>query len=140
MALIKTELNKNQVVNKINSFIEAFQTWCNNPEGPTTQNLEKFLTPNFQLFSDGELKYRDLKEYLQRLNGFREKYSQVEINGPFDEPLVIDNQAVITYEMVRFSEEEGEVHLYTMAIVTLQGEKISKWVQVTHYKDMDIDY
>ena len=137
MVVVKTELNKNQALAKINGFMDAFQTWCSNPESPTIQDLEKFLTTNFQLFSNGELKYRDLNEYLVRINGLRDKYSQLEVNGPFDEPLLADNQAVICYDINLFSEEDGEVHLCTMAIVTFQGDKIAKWVQVTHNRDQD---
>ncbi len=131
MATVKTpSVNKNQALTILSDFLAQTQKWCNQPNAPATSDLETYLVRNFQFSSNGEVVGRSLSDYLNRITRFRQKYSHFDIVGPFEEPVVTDNKVALQYEVELTAHDGQTSHVYIMAFATLEGNKVSKWVQV----------
>jgi hypothetical protein len=127
-------ISKNQILALLNDFLQQFQNWCNLPNEPTAADLEKVLSRNFQISSNGEIRSKNLTDYLNRLNKLRKKYSHFEITGPLEEPLIFEDKVFLHYE-VELQERSGQKkQIYIMALGTLENNKFSKWMQVSHEK------
>jgi hypothetical protein len=135
MAMTKTTvLTKNQAAELVSSFLNEFQTWCNQTHDPKPAQLEHFITSNFQLSSNGQIKVKNPNEYLSRIEKFRKRYSHIEFSDIFEEPLVNDNKIVIHYEVTLNARNGEKKQVYIMAIATVEDNKFSKWVQAAHEK------
>lgn len=130
MASVKTS---NQVLSVINTFFEVFQKWCNQPNNPTPADLDKFLSPHFELISNGEVMVSGLSNYLERIKKIRSKCAHVDLIGPL-EPVVFEDRVVLQYELDMRTHDGQPQQVFVMAVATVVDNKISQWIQVTHAK------
>lgn len=137
MAITKTmPLNKAQALSFLNELLSNLSNWCNqeNP-APRINDLEKFLAKNFELVSNDVSLVKGIDKYLQRLEHLRSKYETFEIIGPLEEPLLCDNKIICYYDL-NLGFADGETRdVCIMAIATIENNKVTRWVQVTHDKD-----
>lgn len=128
-------LDKTQARQALHGFLELFQTLCNTTDSLKPSELEKYLTQNTELSSNGKIVCHNVKEYLSRIEKYRKKYSHIEIKILMKEPLIAEHNAIINYS-ARMTGRAGEnVELNIMAIAKINDEgKISNWTQVVHEK------
>lgn len=130
--------DKNKVLNVINDFFKQFQIWFNRSSGaPSTTDFEKCFSKNLQMFDNGQLVIRGAANYADRLQKFQKKYSDFKISEPLEEPLVCGNQAVFYYRLDLTTHNGQHKQVYIMGLFTIEDDKISRWVEVTHEKDSE---
>lgn len=135
MVLTKeTTLDKNESKQLIQHFFELFQNWCNQSSLPSKEELEKYLTDNFQLISNDKLICKDCSDYAQRLGGIQNKYSHLSLSKFLEEPLICGDKMVVRYN-VDFTLKDGQKgQINVMAITKIQDKKFSSWTEVMHEK------
>lgn len=128
-------LDKTRARQILHGFLELFQTLCNTSDTLKTSELDKYLTHNTRLSSNGKIVCHNVTEYLSRIEKYRKKYSHIEIKSLMNEPLIAEHNAIINY-VARMTGRAGqEVELNIMAIAKINDEgKISNWIQVVHEK------
>lgn len=130
MATVKsTDQTKNQAVTFLNSFLDEFQHWCNEPTAPSAIDLEQFLAPNFKISSNGKVLSQSLNDYLARIGNFRKKYASVEITNVQD-PLVDGNKMAVQYEIYMITHTGQKTLVYISALATIENNKLNEWSQV----------
>ena len=138
MAATKTMYwNKSQALAHLNDFFKQFQHWIKQAKEPTLAEIEKFFTSDFQLSSNGILISRDLSDHLNRLNKLRKKYARIEVEGPFEEPLVCDNQLAVHYALHLSSHTGEKKEVGIIALAVIEDNKFKRWTQVAHEKGKD---
>lgn len=127
-------LSKEQALTLINDFFAQFPIWCNQDKAPTVADLEQFLAHNFQISCNDRVIAKNTTEYLKRVKNMREKFSNFELIGPLEEPLVHDNKLVCQYDLNVHANDGIKVEVCFMAIATIEGNKIVRWQEVSHEK------
>lgn len=136
MAFTKTGvIDKAQALALIDNFFEQFQNSCNRPEAPKTTDFEKVLSKNFRIFSNGKPMAKGLEDYVVRVASIKKRYPHVDITGPLEEPLLAGNKATILYDLEIKKPSGEKAHIYMMAMVTFEDNKIAEWVQVNHERN-----
>jgi len=130
----KLASSKSETLNLVNSFFGTFEKICNGDKEPTTRDLERTLSRNFNMNSNGQYLCRSLNDYLKRIANLRSKYSHFDITGPLEAPIVADNQVTVHYELDLKGRDGKDRQVYIMAIGTIYDGKIASWIQVTHEK------
>lgn len=135
MVMTKMALDKKQTLALINTFFNQFQTCLNRPAAPTLNDFQKILSNNFQISSNGQVKSKNLQEYLTRLQKLQQKYSHVELSSPIHEPLISDNKVAVVYHVDLTPRAGKKAQYYFMAIGTIEDNQFISWEQVTHAKN-----
>lgn len=127
--------DKTKILNVVYDFFKQFQVWCGpSAHTPSVNELEKYLSKNLQMFNNGQLVARSSANYLDRLQKFQKKYPKFQISKPIEEPLICDNQGVIYYQIDLTAQNGQHKQVYVMGLFTIEDDKISRWVEVTHEK------
>jgi hypothetical protein len=127
--------SKEEMLDLVNNFFGIFERICNQDKAPSPSDLDRLLTRNFTMNSNGQTQCRSLTDYLKRLVNLRSKYTHFDIAGPLEAPIISDNQIALHYEMDLKGRDGEDRQVYIMATATLQDGKISNWIQVTHEKN-----
>lgn len=127
-------------VESIYNFFHFFEKWISQPSKEISSELDKYLTKSFSFFSNGEQLAKSEVDYKKRMLFFKEKYAEFKISKPLEEPIISGNQVIIHYaiDLKTHSGEKRQVQI--MAMATLEGEKINRWIQVAgegHHKGWD---
>lgn len=133
--MVTKSLDKTKVLSIVYDFFKKFQVWCG-PSSviPSTEELEKIFSKNLQMFNNGQLIVKSAVNYLDRVQKFQKKYSAFKISEPLEEPLISDNQATIYYRLDLTTHNGQHKQIYIMGLFTVEDNKISRWVEVTHEK------
>lgn len=124
-----------RIVNVIYNFFKHFEVWCGpSPVTPDAHELEKYFSKNLQMFNNGQLVVKGGANYLERLKKFQQMYSNFKISAPLEKPLVTGNQASIYYQLDLTTHANQHKQIYVMGLFTIEEDKISRWVEVTHEK------
>lgn len=135
MVMTKTApMNKTQAAAWIKNYFHQIQSLYNQPNSPTTPELEKILSHNFQFSSNGHMLGRTAADYLNRMLKLRKKYSHFEIKGPSEEPLMHDNHMAVHYDLLCRAQNGQTAQINIMALATMEDNKMASWVQVAHEK------
>ncbi len=133
--LTTKSLDKSKCLQVINDFFKECQVWCGPAARvPSVSEIEKHLSKNFQLYNNGHLVARSAVNYLERLQKFQKKYSSFKISQPIEEPLILDNQVAMYYQLDLTTKTNQHKTVYIMGLGTIEDNKISKWVEVTNEK------
>lgn len=134
MAMTKTApLSKEKALNIVYDFFHQFQTWLSTQKVPTQSEVEKFLSPQFKITSNGHLVGRTAADYLNRIKKFQEKYSRFDISKPLEEPIVSGNEIAIYYRVDLTPRKGGAgKQVYILALGTIEENHITRWTQVAH--------
>lgn len=127
-------LDKTQALTLINNFMEKFQEIVNRPNAPKAADLDKLLATSFQLAINEKTDAKNLNDYLSRIMAYQKKFSHVSLSDLLEEPLIMDNKAVVQFEVNLTPRSGKKTIIAVMAIVTIEGNKIIKWTQVSHDK------
>lgn len=126
---------KTKPITVIYNFFKQFPKWCGkSPVTPTTDELEKYLAKSVQMFNNGNLIVKSAADYLNRLKKFQKKYVDFKISEPLEEPLVVGNKATIYYRLDLTTSTGQHKEVFIMGLLTIDHDKISKWVEVTSEK------
>lgn len=133
--MVTKSLDKTSILNVVYNFFKQFQTWCG-PSAitPSANELEKYFSKNLQMFNNGQLVVKGAANYLDRLKKFQKKYSKFQISEPLEEPLITDNHGTIYYKLDLTTQSGEHKQVYIMGLFTIEDNKISRWVEVTHEK------
>lgn len=124
-----------RIVNVIYNFFKHFETWCGpSHTNPAAADVEKFFSKNLQMFHNGELVVKGGANYFERVQMFKKMYSNFKISAPLEKPLINGNQACIYYQFDLTTPSNQHKQIYVMGLFTIEEDKISRWVQVTHEK------
>lgn len=122
-------VTKTSQVQSIYNFFHYFEKWISQPKTDINE-VDKFLTKSFCLFSNGKQECKNLDDYKKRMQFFKERYCEFKISEPLEEPIVTGNQAIVHY-CINLKTHDGEKRsVQIMAMGTLENEKISRWIQV----------
>lgn len=128
-------LEKSKLLNVVFDFFKQFPTWCGpSPVTPNIHDLEKYLSKNLQMFNNGQLVVKSSANYLDRLQKFQKKYSNFQVSQPLEEPLISDNKATLYYRLDLTARNGQHKQIFIMALMTIENDKISRWVEVTNEK------
>lgn len=127
-------LTKEHALILLNGFLNQFLMICNRSKTVSTGDFEKFLSPKFQITSNGKLVGKSLVDYASRVTNFKKRYSRVEISKRLEEPIFSNNKAVIYYQAVLTSQTGQKSEISVISIATIENDKISQWLQVMHEK------
>jgi hypothetical protein len=137
MAMKTAGISRNQMLSLVNSFLAHFQNLCNQKQAPTLADVEKYFAKTFQLNSNGKILARSSSDYLNRLNYLRQKYSQFEIIGPLEEPLIADNNHfTVHYELDLQGKDGKKRQVLLLANGIIEDNKVANWIQITHETGM----
>ena len=129
-----TTVDKTQAISLVDNFLEQFQAVCNQPSPAKASDLDKWLSQNLQVTSNGNVVDRSLQDYINRIGKMKSKYSRIEIQDRLEEPIVSDNKVVVNYDAVLTGKNNQAVTVNIMAIATVDNNKISRWTQVANQK------
>lgn len=136
--MVTKTLDKTKTLHVVDEFFKQFDIWCcRDPITPSVSELEKYLSKNIQIFNNGQLIVKSSTNYLDRIKKFQKKYSNFQISEPLEEPLIRDNQGVIYYRLDLTTQKGEHKQVYIMAHFTIENDKISRWVEVTHEKGLN---
>lgn len=133
----KAELSESQATTLLNDLFKQFQNWIKQAKEPTLSEVGKIFTSDFQLFSNGQLGSKDLSDHLNRLAKLRKKYARIEVEGPFEDPLVCHNKISVYYALRLIPHHGNENHLDIMATSVIEDNKFKRWTQVAHERKKD---
>jgi hypothetical protein len=137
--MVTKTLDKTKIVGVIYDFFKQFKQWCGpSAVTPSANELEKYLSKNLQMFNNGQLVVKSAAHYLDRLKKFQSKYSSFQISEPLEEPLVEDNRASIYYKLDLTTRNKQHIEVYIMGLFTIEQDKISRWIEVTNEKGMEL--
>lgn len=129
-------LDKTKTLNVVYDFFKQFKSWCGTSHTtPSAQELEKYLSKDLQMFNNGQLVVKGAGNYLDRLQKLQKKYSNFKISEPLEEPLLSGNQATLYYRLDLTTHNGQHKQVYIMGLFTVEEEKITRWIEVTHEKD-----
>lgn len=132
------DLDKTRIIGVVYDFFKQFQVWCD-PSAitPNANELEKFFSKNLQMFNNGQVVVKSAANYLDRLQAFKKKYSNFKISEPLEEPLISGDRVSVYYRLDLTTQEGQHKQVYIMGLFTIEDNKISRWVEVTHEKGME---
>lgn len=137
MVMTKTAtLTRSQAAALVRSLFDQLEGWFQTTQDPPASQFEK-LTSDFQLVSNGSLVSQSLPQHIRRITALRKKYKRLEVTGPYEEPLVCENQLACHYSYHWILQNGEEENYDIISIITLEGHKIKRWEQVVHEKGMD---
>lgn len=133
----KFDLNESQATALVHDLFKHFQNWIRQAKEPTSSEVGKIFTPDFQLFSNGLLGSKDLSDHIHRLAKLRKKYARIEVEGPFEEPLVSHNKIAVHYALRLIPHTGQESQMEIMATALIEDNKFKRWTQVAHERKKD---
>lgn len=133
----KSDLSESQAITLLHDLFKQFQIWIRQAKDPTLSEIGKIFTSDFQLFSNGLLGSKDLSDHLHRLAKLRKKYARIEIEGPFEEPLVCHNKLAVYYALRLIPHSGQESQVAIMATAMIEDNKFKRWTQVAHERKKD---
>ena len=132
------EINKMQLMNLVNNLLRQVQKCCNQTQSPKLSDFEKWMAPNFQLFSNGKIISKNAADYMKRLVNFQKKFVHMEISDMLEEPLIYENKMAVHYDIDLTGRNGNQSKVFVMAIITLENDKVLRWEQVAHEKGTGI--
>lgn len=134
MAMTKTEtLSKERATQLIYDFFKQFQTWLTSGKAATQVEVDRFLSSNFRITSNGHVVGRSSADYLARIRKFQEKYSGYAVSKPLEEPIVSGNEIAIHYRVDLTPRKGGPAkQIFILALGTIEDNRITRWTQVAH--------
>jgi hypothetical protein len=123
-------VKKTPQVQAIYNFFNFFEKWIAQPKAEIGNEVDKYLNKSFTFFSNGQQMAKSCEDYKQRMNIFKEKYSEFKISEPIEEPVISGNQAIIHYKIDLKTHKGDKRQVQIMAMGTIENNKISRWIQV----------
>lgn len=134
--MMTKSVDDTKMINTIYNFFKHFEVWCGpSPATPSINELEKYLSKHLQMFNNGQLVVRGAANYLDRLQKFQKIYSNFKVSGPLEKPVITGNQAAIYYQLDLTTHTNQHKQICIIGLFTIEDDKISRWVEVTHDKD-----
>jgi hypothetical protein len=127
-------LEKTQAISTIYNFFTYFESWIRKGTPVDLEELERYLTKDFQFISNGKQLAASAANYAERMETFRKKYTKFEISQPLEEPFISENQIVLNYQIDVTSHDNEHGKITIMAMGTIENNKIQKWAQVANAK------
>lgn len=134
MVATKAPIQQAKAKSLIHDFFKEFQHCCNNENVKISTVLEKLLDPSFELFLNGRQVCKNLTNYIHFIEKIKNQFTNLEIQPGNNAPLIADNQLIVQYDVNLIPEQGTKRNLRMMAIATLDGNKITKWEQLSHEK------
>lgn len=126
-------ITKEEALAVVSDFFKHFQTWISTAKVPVQSELERYLSPQFTITSNGHLTGRTAAEYLTRVKKLQEKYSRFEISKPLEEPIHQGNEIALYYRVDLTPRSGGaNKQVYILALGRIEDHRIVRWTQVTH--------
>jgi len=126
-------VTKEEALAVVYDFFKHFQTWISTAKAPSQTELERYLSPQFKITSNGNLIGRNAADYLSRAKKLLEKYSRFEISKPLEEPIHSGNEIALYYRVDLTPKNGGAPkQVYIFALGTIEDHHIARWTQVTH--------
>lgn len=134
MTMTKTPLlSRERALNILYDFYHHLQGWISSGKPPVQAEVEKYLSPNFRITSNGSLIGKTAADYLARVKKFQEKYSRFEFSKPLEEPILNGNEMAIYYRLDLTPRKGGAPRqIFILATATFDENHITRWTQVTH--------
>ena len=128
------DLDTHQAITAIYNFFKKINEVCGKSVPATIQDIEEFLTHNFQLTSNGQTICKNPSDYLNRLHKFQKKYSRFECSKPTIEPITEGNRIAFQYKVDLTSRHGPQKQVFISGIATMDHNKLAGWTQVAHEK------
>jgi hypothetical protein len=135
MTKMQPTMDKAQAKAWMKNFLQNFQNTYNQPN-MTVADLEKLFTTNFQFTSNNQLLTKSTAEHINRATKLRKKYANFELKA-IEEPIAHENRIAVNYELNLRAHNGQKSQVLIMAFITLEGNKISNWSQVTNDKHLN---
>jgi hypothetical protein len=134
--MVTKSLEKTKNVALVYEFFKQFSIWCgSSPVTPTPHELEKYLTKDVQMTTNGQLVVKSAADYLERIKKLQKKYSFFQISEPIIEPITSGHHATIYYKIDLTTHKGEHKQVFIMGSFAIEEDKIKRWVQVTAEKD-----
>lgn len=132
MVSTKTQpLDKQKALQVLHKFLDQFENCCKQKQPPTAANFQNILSPNLQNSSNGKLIGKNIQDFVKRIQEVQKKYSDIKFSH-LQDCLISDNKSIIHYDITLTLQNGTKRHLNIMAIVTIDGDLITSWSQVSH--------
>lgn len=128
------DIDTHQAITALYTFFKKINTACTQSQPATLQEVDEFLSKNFQLTSNGQVVCKNETDYLHRLQKFQKKYSRFECSKPVVEPVTEGNRIALQYRVDLTERNGAHKQVFISGIVTMDHNKISEWTQVAHEK------
>lgn len=125
-------LDKEVALEITQDFLEKFEFCCNQSKTPVISDLEKYLSRDFHLLSNGKTVSKSLIEYLTRIEKLQQKYSHLEITDLTVDTLSSGYRIVVRYTLRLTPREGNKRKVEIMAIATLKDHRFTLWDQVAN--------
>jgi len=129
-------LDRAQAIATLEGFLKDFERWFAQPGGPAPVELQRWLTPGFHLWSNGELIIHSTDEYVERIANLHRRYESCQVEPIMGETVVCNHTAVVQYRVHLTAKDRKTTDLHLMAIAHFEEDKIAQWTQVVHQKGL----
>ncbi len=126
------EITQSEVKSLISNILDLLHDNLKKEVLPNLSVWEKLFSKNYQFTSNGVLKCRNINDYLRRYEHLQDTYSNIQFSGPIIDPLISGNQFTLHQSIDLTTHDGNKFKMLMMAIGTVEGGKIARWVQVTH--------
>lgn len=128
-------VSKEKALSLVYDFYHQLQTWVSTEKVPAQNEIERYLSHNFKLTSNGNTLCKSSSEYLNRIKKFQERFSRFEFSKPLEEPVVNGNEIAIYYKVdLTPRKGGGSKQVFILAIGAIEDNHIVHWTQVAHEK------
>jgi hypothetical protein len=134
MAVTSKALDKTQALNIMYDFFKFLQKSVSQSSTPNAEELEKYLSKNFELTNNGQPMVRSAADFLTRIQKFQKKYSKLEISKPLEDPIMQDNKLAILYKYNFTPRTGGSKEIIIMSLATFEENKMRSWHIISHEK------
>lgn len=121
---------KTPQVKALYNFFHFFEKWISQSNADTIDEVDNYLAKSFSFFSNGEHVCKNREEYKKRMLFFKEKYGEVHISEPLEEPIISGDQVIIHYRIDLKTRSGEKRSVQIMAMGTVADNKIERWIQV----------
>jgi hypothetical protein len=128
-----SRLDKNTAFPLLNGYFDLFERFFKIGSGPHSAELEKYLSSELHMRSNGKILCRNLKEYIIYMDDVKKKYETIKLSEFLEEPVLGGNKIVIRYDMEGTIRGKPKREWNVMAIVTIdEDSKILQWSEVVN--------
>lgn len=113
-------------------FMQKFEYLVNSTEALKAADLEKFLSKNFRITTNGKDLAKDLSTYVQSIEKLRQQYSHFEITNLNAYALTSGYQMAVRYTVNASSKSGNKTQIEFLAIAEVEDHKFIAWDEIAN--------
>lgn len=133
MSATKTILDSKQAKTVVSGILESFAS-LGRPNGNDFSKLNQFFSQHVEMISNDHHITNTLEQFQQRIRSFQQRFPHITYSKLLEEPLISGNKIVLRYNADATDKTGKKAQFIIIAIVTIEDEKVVRWVEVIHEK------